>query len=409
MGLTNTRDRLAIERQKLNALLEITNSINKNYSIDDLIVQFKNVMKDYIGISKLAFINNQNKWNCMFHYGIEEKCNSFDIDKMLEIKEPILISDTALNGSNFRIFDLILPVLHKDKALSYLLVGGIEEENMISFISEHVGFVQTIANVVSVAIETKTLAKELITKKLEEKDMQMAAEMQKLLLPSDLPSDHLVDVSATYLAKEMVSGDYYDFIRIKENEYVFCIADVSGKGMSAAMLMSNFQATLRANIKYNYDNLTLKELVVELNQSVIQAAKGEKFITFFIGYYNQNTRLLKFVNAGHNYPIMYHKGVISELKSGCTALGIFETLPHLEVGEISLENNTIIVCYTDGIVEVENDKKIQFQTERLGEAIAKNTYLNMKEMNKAIFKVVDAYRGTSSYPDDTALLSLRII
>lgn len=105
----------------------------------------------------------------------------------------------------------------------------------------------------------------------------------------------------------MVSGDYYDFIPINKNEYVLCIADVSGKGMSAAMLMSNFQATLRANVKYNHNNLTIEELVKELNTSVFSAAKGEKFITFFIGYYTEHNRMLKYINAGHNYPILVHK------------------------------------------------------------------------------------------------------
>lgn len=407
MSITKIGDKLAIERQKLNALLEITNSVNKNYKISDLLIQFENVMKEYIGISKLAFINNRKNWSCMLHYGIEKKCEDFSIDKMLSIHETILLNDTNLDG--FKDFDIIMPVFHKEKALSYLLLGGIEEEDMLPFIQQHVGFVQTIANVVSVAIETKTLAKELVEKKLKEKDMKMAAEMQKLLLPSDLPSNQYVDISAAYIAKDMVSGDYYDFIRISESEYVFCIADVSGKGMSAAMLMSNFQATLRANVIYNNKNLTLEGLVMELNSSVINAAKGEKFITFFIGYYNEVSRTLKYINAGHNYPILIHKKNISELSSGCTALGIFEVLPSLETKEIRIESNTIIVCYTDGMVEVENDEKEQFQTDRLAEAISANSYLNMEQMNKALFREVDDFRGDNDFPDDTALISLRII
>ena len=96
------------------------------------------------------------------------------------------------------------------------------------------------------------------------------------------------------------------FVLMRMNMF-FCIADVSGKGMPAAMLMSNFQATLRANVKYNHHNLTLEGLVMELNTSVLNAANGEKFITFFIGYYNEKSRNLKYINAGHNYPIFMSK------------------------------------------------------------------------------------------------------
>ena len=400
-------NQLIIEKQKLNALLEITNSVNKNYKVADLLSQFENVMKDYIGISKLAFINDHQNWDCILKYGIGEVCKDFVYKNLLPYEQTILVRETELKG--LEDFDILLPVFHKERPLSYLLIGGINEEEMLGFIQNHVGFVQTIANVVSVAIETKKLVKELIAKKLEEKDMEMAAEMQKLLLPNNLPTNHLIDISATYIAKHMVSGDYYDFIRIDEDEYVFCIADVSGKGMPAAMLMSNFQATLRANVKYNHHNLTLEGLIIELNRSVLSAANGEKFITFFIGYYNEKSRNLKYVNAGHNYPILCQNNKIYELKTGCTALGIFETLPTIETKEIKLESNTIIVCYTDGLVEAENSEGEQFQTDRLSEAIVANSYLNMKQMNSSLIKEISEYKGENELPDDVAILSLRII
>lgn len=407
MALIENKDKLLIERQKLNALLEITNAVNKNYKVSELIVQFENVMQNYIGIKKLAFVNKRDSWKCILNYGMKNHFNDLKIKELLKIDGTLIINKNE--NHVFDQFDIILPVFHKEKALSYLLLGGIEEDEMMQFIETHLGFVQTLANVVSVAIETKKLAKELIKKKLEEKDMKIAAEMQKLLLPANLPSNHLIDIAGTYIAKNMVSGDYYDFIRINKNEYIFCIADVSGKGTSAAMLMSNFQATLRANVKYNHANLTLKELVSELNTSVINAAKGEKFITFFIGYYNESNRKLKYVNAGHNFPILLHKGEIKELQTGCTPLGVFEELPSLESKVLTIEPNTVIVCYTDGMVEVENELKEQFESERLAKGILANSCLNMSEMNKALFREVNKFKGENDYPDDTALLSLRII
>ena len=402
--VTNPVKELTIEKQKLNSLLEITNSVNKNYKTRELLGQFENVLHSYIGITKLAFINNSNNWKCILSYGVNNELREFNKDEMLSFTQTTLLEDTEFNE-----FDLIIPVIYKTQPLSYVLVGGVKKDDMTSFIEHHVGFIQTIANIVSVAIKNKTLAKKLLQKKLKEKDMKLAVLMQKLLLPTNLPSNQYIDISATYLAKEMVSGDYYDFIPINNHEYVFCIADVSGKGMSAAMLMSNFQATLRANVKYNHNNITLAELVKELNTSVLLAAKGEKFISFFIGYYTEHNRVLKYINAGHNYPFLIHENKIIELNIGCVALGIFDELPVIEVGELKIEPNTVIMCYTDGMVEVENENNIQFQTDRLSDALVENSYLNMKEMNEALFDIIDKYKGSNPYPDDTAVLSLRII
>ncbi len=404
--LVELQDKLEIEKQKLHALLEITNSINQNYKVKELLELFKNVLVSHIGVSKIILINNRNNWESILEFGLNQNYDNFDIEEFLTQKKTLILKESSLK--KYTEFDLLLPVFHKQKPLSFLLIG-IEESSLSCFIESHVGFVQTLANIVSVSIETKMLANEVVNKKIQEKDMEMAAEMQKLLFPRDLPSNHKVDVAATYIPKQMVSGDYYDFIRFSEDEYVFCIADVSGKGMSAAMLMSNFQANVRANTKFNNKNLTLKKLIEVLNTGVIDSAKGEKFITFFIGYYNEQSRILKYINAGHNYPLLITKNKIKELKKGSTALGIFEELPSIETEEVEIEPNTVIVCYTDGIVEVENEKGVQFETDRLSNVLLENSFLNMEEMNKSVFGAIDKFKGENELPDDTALLSIRII
>ena len=108
-------------------------------------------------------------------------------------------------------------------------------------------------------------------------------------------------------------------------------------------------------------------------------------------------------------PFLCQNGQIYELKTGCTALGIFEVLPTIETKEIELESNTIIVCYTDGLIEAEDSTGEQYQTDRLSEAIVANSYLNMKQMNISLIKEISDYKGKNELPDDVALLSLRII
>ena len=125
--ITKANDKLIIEKQKLSALLEITNSVNKDYKVTDLLFQFENVMKDYIGITKLAFINNRINWRCILNYGVGENLYKFLIMKVYcNLKNTTFISDTHLE--ELEEFEILLPVFHKEKALSYLLIGGIGEK-----------------------------------------------------------------------------------------------------------------------------------------------------------------------------------------------------------------------------------------------------------------------------------------
>lgn len=402
--LTDIQDELEIEKEKLRFLLDLTNSINENAKINEILGDFRHILADKIGVKQFAFFNHNNDWQCILKHGVDEVSDHFDflslkIDKIIIVKdrpEPI-----------FEGVDVLIPVFHKEKALSFLMLGSLGD-NDIDFSRYHLGFVQTIANMVSVSIENKMFANQLMDKKIEDHDLELAAEMQAMLFPSKLPSNKKVDVAATYIPKQLVGGDYYDFIRFSDHEYFFCIADVSGKGISAAFLMSNFHAHVRANVKYNNKNLTLSQLVVELNQNVMDAAKGEKFITAFIGYYNEETRELKYINAGHNYPVMIKNREAKVLKAGCVGLGMLDEIPVIEEEIINIEPNTVIVCYTDGVVETENCDGEQFEMDRLVAAVANNFDAKMKTINKIIIDKMDEFKGEKPYLDDTAILSLRI-
>ena len=297
--------KLELNEFKLNSLLEITKGINNNFSIDKLLKIYEYILREQLGISRLILYNfNQTNWNCLLRYGAKGNARKINInDDLLHIKEITVIESSSSISLNS--FDIVIPIFHKKKPLSYLLIGDLNEDAIrISPTIKHMPFIQTLTNIIIVAIENKRFANESINQERTNKELEVASEMQRLLFPAQLPSNNRVDVAARYETQQLVGGDYYDFIKINNQEYVLCIADVSGKGISAAMLMSNFQANLKANVKYNHGNLTLIDLVHVLNEDVNNAAQGEKFITFFIGYYNCTDRKLKYVNAGHNYPIL---------------------------------------------------------------------------------------------------------
>ena len=270
---------------------------------------------------------------------------------------------------------------------------------------KHLPFVQTLTNIIIVAIENKRLARENLMQVASRKELELASEMQAMLFPSVLPNDEKLMVSAYYQPHHQVGGDYYDYIRLNENEIAFCVADVSGKGVSAALLMANFQANLRALFK---GNSSLREIIHELNSLVFGNAKGEKFITLFIAKYNFVTRILTYVNAGHNPSILVHNDSVFSLTTGSIGLGMLQEIPKVREGVVHLSKGDIIFSYTDGLVEQCNENGEEFGMEKLMESLLLNGQgIEMKDLNKTIINSLDKYRQDVPYIDDIALFSCR--
>ena len=403
-------EKLELNEFKLNSLLEVTKAINNNLSIENILKIFEYILREQLGISKLIlYANNSLDWNCILHFGARGLNKKINVKKDLtHIKDITVIESSSIETLNS--FDIVIPIFHKKTALAYLLIGDLDDELIaISPGIKHMPFIQTLASIIVVAIENKRFSAELIEQELNKKEMEMAAEMQKLLFPTNLPNDDKIDVAARYESKHLVGGDYYDFLSLNENEYFFCIADVSGKGTSAALLMSNFQAKLRANIKYNYEDISLKDLIENLNDDVNNAAKGEKFITFFAGHYNKLNNTLQYVNAGHNYPILVNSKETIFLNKGCIGLGMLDEIPKIKISKIILSQDTILICYTDGLVELKNSNGAAFETDNLIKVVENNLKLTMKEQVHKIFSKLEEFKGDQDLMDDTAVLGCKFI
>jgi len=303
-------------------------------------------------------------------------------------------------------FDVVVPIIHKDKPLGFLLIAGLEHQKLkVAETMTNMSFIQTLTNIIVVAIENKRMAKATIKQERLKKELEVASVMQKLLFPSDLPSNIRMDISAKYKPRHEIGGDYYDFIPLGNEEYILCMADVSGKGISAALLMANFQATIRTI--FRYQRFEMDFLLEELNKKVMRTAKGEKFITFFIAHYNADTRVLKYVNAGHNHPFITNGKKVEMLNQGCIGLGMMDELPFINVGEKILAPNTTLVLYTDGVVELQNMTENQFGLDKLVKMIHSYYPLKMEDLNNLIFSKLDEWRGPLKLVDDTAIFSCR--
>ena len=403
--LTHLEIQLRNKEFMLNSMLEITSAINANQDVDKLIQLYSFILREQLGYNRFMLFIKQEDWNCVVKTGVRSKSKQIDVERDL-----LRFTDiTAIASSQSEIlssFDLVIPVVHQQVQLAFLLISGdIQDDWNIASGSGNVNFVQTLTNIIVVAIENKRLAKQSVVQARIKKELEVASEMQRLLFPSDLPSNRKMDISAKYIPRHEVGGDYYDFIPLGDEEYMLCIADVSGKGISAALLMANFQATIRTLFKYN--RFDLEFLIEELNKKVMRSAKGEKFITFFIAHYNGNTRELKYVNAGHNHPFITNGRKVEMLDDGCIGLGMLDELPFISVGRKILKPNTTIVLYTDGVVELENSQNEFFGQERLIRLVHSFYPLKMEDMNNLIFSKLDDWREDLPLVDDTAVFCCR--
>ena len=287
--------------------------------------------------------------------------------------------------------------------MAYLLIGDIFNEAIkISPIIKHLPFIQTFTNIIAVAIENKTLAKEALVQEGVKKEMVLASEMQNMLLPSNFPVNEHIAISAFYQSHQEVGGDYYDVMWLDDNRVAFCIADVSGKGVSAAILMSNFQANVRVLAKHSK---TLEDLVLSLNKKVLETANGERFITLFIGLYDSNKRELTYINCGHNPPILKQKNKIELLDKGCPGLGMLDELPKPNTGKIKIHKDALLVCYTDGLVEVENKNQEDFGSENVAKIIQHHVGLDTDKLNTELILSLNQFKKNQPFVDDIALLS----
>ncbi len=396
---------LKLKDFKLNSLLEITNAINSNHGVEQLSRIFEFILKEQLGFDKFILFNKEEDWNCMLKVGFKGKIKEIDVQRDLFRFKDITVIESS-HSPLINEFDVVVPIIHKEHPLAYLLIAGLEHKKLkVSETMSNMSFIQTLANIIVVAIENKRMAKASIKQERLKKELEVAKEMQKLLFPSDLPSNKRMDISAKYKPRHEVGGDYYDFIPLGDEEYILCMADVSGKGISAALLMANFQATIRTIFKYH--RFEMKFLLEELNKKVMRSAKGEKFITFFIAHYNADTRILTYVNAGHNHPFITNGKNVDMLNLGSIGLGMLDELPFINIGEIELKPNTTLVLYTDGVVELENLNEHYFGLDRLVKMVHSYYPLKMEDLNNLIFSKLDEWRGPLNLVDDTAIFSCR--
>lgn len=360
--ITQTKKkRIKLYKDRLNILLDLAQTINEDHSIDDLLSEFEILLREELDVGKvLVYTCSDGIWRNLLISGVTpEEVAKIDVERDLLVYSGIE-NITLSPPENLVGFDAIIPLFHRFKAIGYVLIGDVDEEHQgISPTIKHLKLIQIISNLIIVFIENKRMQDALLEQQAMKKELELASRIQNQLIPGPdaLPKHRRLSIHTIYLPHQGVGGDYYDFVKLSHNTIGFCVADVSGKGIAAALLMSNFQAVLRSAFS---SRVSLRKLVHQLNRRVNESANNEKFITMFIGKYNISSRKLTYVNAGHLPPFLFEpkKGHLISLDKGCIGLGMLDVIPVIEVGRVSISKNSKFLAFTDGLVELERGNKI---------------------------------------------------
>lgn len=395
------KDKIKQRDFKLQSLLEITKAINANAHIDDLLALYQSILIEQLQIGKTLLVATQdNEITTLMVHGFNEPSiwHTHILENAKKHKPKIeTIED---NGTQV----VIVPIEKEGVAISFVVLGdNNEEEISLSPSIKHMRFVQTLTSVLIVAIQNKKLVAESIAQAAVKRELELAAEMQGMLLPKKLPNTETLTVNAYYKSHGQVGGDYYDFIPINNHEWICCMADVSGKGVSAAFLMAGLQAQLRSLIEM-YGN-DLEKIISSLNRKVLESAQGEKFVTFFIGHYNEINRAFSYINCGHNPPFLYNDLYPQWLNATYPALGIVDEYYPLKNQLIEIPIDSQLLLYTDGLVEVENEMLIPFGENGIQQAFER---YQKGFSNDSLMDSVHQFIGKMKFIDDIALLHIVI-
>lgn len=389
---------------ELNALLEISFAINNtDISEESLYKILYFTCISNLNVEKmLLYVLEDGDYKCIVQHNTNEDFKAKHVPEKLKSYDKIcyLEKDAKFNG--FEQFDVLIPVKHKDQVIALVFVGGKTPFKASEL--EELNFIQTISNITMVAVENKRLAHEKMKQEMINKELDIARKVQSMLFPSKLPENDFLSIEASYLPHRSVGGDYYDFFELPGGKYLICIADVSGKGVPAAILMSNFQAALRT---LSRTTTNLVDIVIELNRLLVGVSKGERFITFFGGIYDPITKEFRYVNAGHNSPFYLENESLKMLEEGTTILGAFDDLPFVNEGCLKIGQGATFFAYTDGVTEATNSNNEQFGEERLSDYLKTISGVKIEEMNEKVIAFLADFRKEEVLNDDLTLLSCR--
>lgn len=283
-------------------------------------------------------------------------------------------------------------------------VFNLESDHEDAYHEGHLELLTAFAAQAAVAVERARTARDRIESRRLEKELAIARDIQRSFLPATAPRIPGFDLAGTSISHDQVGGDYYDFIAVSETRLGLAIADVSGKGIPAALLMAGFRMSLLAEIRNEF---AIRAVMRKVNKLLYESTERGRFVTAFYGVLDWRNGVLIFSNAGHNPPLLLRAdGTTEELSEGGVALGVLEDTTY-EERPLAVGYGDVVVLYTDGVSEAENESGDQFGPERIESIVRAHPEHGARELTQDIVAAVLDWAGERGLGDDLTLLVMR--
>lgn len=292
----------------------------------------------------------------------------------------------------------VVPLRTGEQSIGVLLLGA------RPYTPDELEYTRGLADQAAVALENAWHFRETVEKKKLEKELELAADIQRRLLPAALPAVAGYEVAANTRPARHVGGDYYDVIQHAEGRILYCVADVSGKGIAASLLMSNFQASLRALLS---SGVPLVELVARMNDLMHASTAANKYVTAIFMDVDPQSGHARVVNAGHNDGVILRAdGNAERLKAGGLAVGLMPARAYSET-EWQLAPGDLVALYSDGVTEANDPQENEYSIELLIDFLREQHRRSAEEIVRATYESVDAFADTAPQYDDITVMVIR--
>ncbi|HXW13299.1 MAG TPA: SpoIIE family protein phosphatase [Terriglobia bacterium] len=275
-----------------------------------------------------------------------------------------------------------------------------------SFTDDDTDVLLTLSGQMAMSLENAQLHHDLLEKERLEREMAMARGIQRSLLPETSPVIPGFDIAVLNEPCFEVGGDYYDFLSLGPSTLLVVIADVEGKGISSAMVMSNLQATLRALVLHLH---SLNDIAEAVNKMILHDTRGEKYMTMFMGLIDTRRKAIHYINCGHVPPVIVRPGSEPlQLTEGGMVIGLFENI-EFERGHVKFQTGDILLLCTDGITEAMDAQSEEFGSDRLVASVNQVTDKKAKEIVLKVCDDVTVYSKGGTHMDDKVMLAIKVV
>src|SRR4029079_4475016 len=408
-------------------LLDITKKISRSLDLQEVLNLVMDTLDSLIPYDAAGIFVLQCLDPELVHEG-EEPCTfkseavrGYDIDELSDLHlklgegfigsvalsgAPIISADVRsdpvyINARDRTRSEMVAPIISNDEVIG---VFDLESDDLNAYSNDDLEVLMLLASQVDIIIEKVMLHEQLIEKQRLESQLEVARQVQLELLPGTDPELPGYDISAYNFPTEEVSGDYYDWVRIYEDQIGIVIADVSGTGEPAALLMAFLRASLRAATHIGYSpHISM----AKVNYLLWESIERNQFVTAFYGILDVTNKTLTYTNAGHNPAILLKQnGDISFMNRGSVPLGMFRDTRYHDY-YLTTEPGDLLVLYTDGVTEAQNEKEEEYGRDRLAQAVRSNHELGARELITALHTEVVEWTGGRGATDDVTLFVIK--